>query len=239
MASPMPRMSTSCAAQTPSRRTQNEPLISLTAIPDRRTKPVPAPLPKPRAAVLALGLLALITATVVSGCGSDLAAGPLGVKPENHTKIGQPVRQGGADTIGFDAVFNSGSAPAVIDRLVIRSPHHIKLIGAQVTIGGPVGDWASYPPVIPSSAGDAFRWWANRHEPAGAVIPPHKWAGIALGFAVTGAKGGIEGINLLYHVGSAHYEWHGHIRIVLTSVDCRAPSSKPAQTFCRLSERRS
>jgi hypothetical protein len=196
---------------------------------------VPAPLSKSRAAALALGLLALIAAAVISGCGSGLPEGPLGDKPENTIKIGQPVRQGGADTIGFDAVFNSGSAPAVIDRLVIRSPRQIKFIGAQVTIGGPVGDWVTYPPVIPSSEGDAFRWWANRHEPAGAVIPPHKWAGIALGLAVTGAKGSIAGINLYYHVGRAHYEWRGNIRIVLTSVDCRAPSSAPAQNFCRVS----
>jgi hypothetical protein len=200
-------------------------------IPDRARR-VPAPLSKSGAAVLAL--LALIAAAVISGCGSDLPEGPLGEKPENTIKIGQPVRHGGADTIGFDAVFNSGSAPAVIDRLVIRSPRHIKFIGAQVTIGGPVGDWVTYPPVIPSSEGDAFRWWANRHEPAGAVIPPHKWAGIALGLATTSARGSIAGINLYYHVGSAHYEWHGHIRIVLTSVDCRAPSSAPDRNFCRL-----
>jgi hypothetical protein len=53
---------------------------------------------------------------------------------------------------------------------------------------------------------------------AGAVIPPGKWAGIALGLAATSAKGSIAGIDLFYHVGQAHYEWHGHIRIVLTSV---------------------
>ena len=217
--------------------TQNEPLFSLTSIPDRRTRRVPARLSKSRAAALALGLLALIAAAVVSGCGSDLPEGPLGDKPENPTTVGQPVRQGGADTIGFDAVFNSGSAPAVIDRLVIRSPRHIKLIGASVTIGGIIGDWETYPPMIPSSQADAFRWWANRHEPAGAVIPPHKWAGIALGLATTSAKGSIAGINLFYHVGSAHYEWLGNIRIVLTSVDCRAPSSAPAQNFCRAVER--
>src|SRR5262245_16819435 len=179
---------------------------------------VSAPLSKSRAAVLALALLALITPAVVSGCGSGLLEGPLGVHPENHIVISQPVLHGGADTIGFDAVTNSGSAPVVIDRLVIRSPRHIKLTGAYVTIGGIVGDWATFPPVIASNQGDAFRAWTNRHEPAGAVIPPHTLAGIALGLAVTSAKGSIAGINLMYHVGQTHYEWHGHIRIVLTAV---------------------
>ena len=182
----------------------------------RRTRRVPAPLSKSRTAALALGLLAMITA-VISGC-SSLSEGPFGVDPENQILVGQPVLIGGADTIGFDAVTNNGSYPAVIDRLVIRSPRHIKLVGAYVTIGGPIGDWPKYPPVIGSDQGDAFTWWANRHEPAGAVIPPGKLAGIALGLKATGAKGSIAGINLFYHVGRANYEWHGHIRIVPTSV---------------------
>ncbi|HEX9064532.1 MAG TPA: hypothetical protein VF843_05455 [Streptosporangiaceae bacterium] len=190
---------------------------------------------KSRAVALALklGLLAVITAAA-GGCGSGLPEGPLGVKAENHTTLGQPVRRGGADTIGFDVVYNSGSAPAVIDRLVIRSPRDIKLVGAALTIGGIIGDWATYPPRIPSGQRYAFRAWADRHRPAGATIPPHQWAGIALGLETTGAHGSIAGVNLFYHVGSAHYEWHGHVRIVLTSVDCRAPSSKPDRTFCRL-----
>jgi hypothetical protein len=167
---------------------------------------------------LALAQLALITAAVIAGCGSGLPERPLGDTPENPTVVSQPVLHGGADTIGFDAVTVSGSAPAVIDRVVIRSPRHIKLIGAYVTVGGIVGDWTTFPPVIGSDQGDAFTWWSHRQEPAGAVIPPRKLAGIALGLAVTGAKGSIAGINVFYHVGPAHYEWHGHIRIVLTSV---------------------
>jgi hypothetical protein len=181
----------------------------------------------------------VITAAVVVGCGSGLPEGPLGDRPENPTLVGQPVIRGGADTIGFDAVFNTGSAPVFIDRVVIRSPHHIKLIGAYVTMGGIIGDWVTFPPVIGSNQGDAFAAWTNRHEPAGAVIPPGKWAGIALGLKVTSAKGSMAGINLFYHVGRAHYEWHGHIRIALTSVDCRTPSSAPAQNFCRFYKRRS
>ncbi len=128
-----------------------------------------------------------------------------------------------ADTIGFDAVFNSGSALVVIDRLVLVSPRHIKLAGAYVTIGGVIGNWRTFPPAIPSARKHPglvheIRAWAHRHRPAGAVIPPHQWAGIALGLEATNAHGSIAGIDLFYHVGSAHYEWHGHVRIVLTSI---------------------
>ena len=195
--------------------------------PDRR----PVRLPVARAAMLALVLLA-----VLAGCG--LPEGPLGKRPENHQTVGEPVRQGGAATIGWDGFFNGGPAPAVIDRLVVVSPRHIKLIGAYVTIGGPVGNWVTFPPSFPRSARGrresryAISRWANRHKIAGAVIPPHRWAGIALGLEATSAHGSIAGIDVFYHVGDAHYEWHGHVRIVLTSVNCRAPSSAPARNFC-------
>ena len=147
--------------------------------------------------------------------------------------VGQPVREGGADT-------NSGSTPAVIDRLVIRSARHIKLIGAYVTIGGVVGNWPTFPPSFPGSASGrrenryAIRAWANRQKPAGAIIPPHQLAGVALGLAATSAHGSIAGIDLFYHVGSSHYEWQGHVRIVLTLVNTRAPSSASARTFAEV-----
>lgn len=189
-------------------------------------------------------MLALVLLAVLAGCGQGrLPEGPLGRFPENHDTVGQPLREGGADTIGFDALFNGGPAPAVIDRLVVVSPRHIKLIGAYVTIGGIVGNWPTFPPSFPRSASGrrenryAISRWANRHKPAGAMIPPHRQAGIALGLEATNAHGSIAGIDLLYHVGCAHYEWHGHLRIVLTSVDCRAPFSASAQSFCRAVER--
>jgi hypothetical protein len=192
--------------------------------------------------VLALGSLALALLAVLAGCGQDrLPEGP--VRPENHEVVGQPVPQGGADTIGWDALFNGGSAPAVIDRLVVVSPRHIKLIGAFVTMGGPVGNWPTFPPSFPRSASGRrenryeIGRWANRHKIAGAIIPPRRLAGIALGLEATGAHGSIAGIDVFYHVGRAHYEWHGHVRIVLTSVNCRAPSSVSAQSYCRYVER--
>ena len=163
------------------------------------------------------GLLAVIAAVVVSGCGPGLPEGPLSDKPENPTLVSQPMLRGGADTIGFDAVFNVGSAPAVIDRVVVRSPRHIKFIGAYVTVGGLIGNWAAFPPEIMPKDGE-FKIWVKRQKPAGAIIPPHSWAGIALGLAATSTKGSIDGINVFYHVGPARYEWHSHIRIVLTSV---------------------
>jgi hypothetical protein len=184
---------------------------------------VAAPLSATRKAVLSLRWLAVITAVVLlSACApGELPEGPLGKVQENHDVAGQPVQLGGADTIGLDAIFNSGSVSAVIDRLVLVSPRHIQLIGAYVTIGGIVGDWPTFPPSATGlrDVAPAAQAWARRHKPAGAIIPPHQWAGIALGLAPTSAaKARIAGIDVFYHVGSAHYEWHGHVQIVLTVV---------------------
>lgn len=119
-------------------------------------------------------------------------------------------------------MFNSGSRPAVIDRLVIVSPRHIKLVGAYVTLGGVVGNWLTFPAAIPAQGDPASAVWAMRHVAKGAVIPPHSWAGLALGLAVTAAHGSIASTDLFYHVGNVHYEWKGHVRIVLTLIPRRS-----------------
>jgi hypothetical protein len=99
-----------------------------------------------RAAVLAQVLLALVLLAVLAGCGlGRLPVGPLGKQQENYTVVGQPVREGGADTISDEVVFNDLLFPAVIDRLVVVSPRHIKLIGAYMTIGGIIGNWVTFP----------------------------------------------------------------------------------------------
>src|SRR5262252_3480408 len=107
---------TTCAARTRCRRRRGGPSSSPT---------------RNRLVVLVL-LLAVLT-----GCGQgQLPQGPLGSQPENHDTVGQPVLRGGADTIGFDGFYNGGTKPAVIDRLVIVSPRHVRLIGAYITLGG-------------------------------------------------------------------------------------------------------
>jgi hypothetical protein len=83
---------------------------------------------------------ALILAALLAGCTqsslAQLPVGPLGSRPENHDTVGTPARRGQSATVGQDGLFNGGAKPAVIDRLVIVSPRHIRLVGAYVTIGG-------------------------------------------------------------------------------------------------------
>jgi hypothetical protein len=186
---------------------------------------------------LALILSLLLPAILLAGCGGQgrLPAGPL--QPErNHVVIGQPVRRGGADTIGFDAIWNPGPRPAVIDRVVIVSPRHIRLLGAYITPGTDLGTWLQFPPAIPAHGDAKSAAWAASRKAVGAVIAPRQLVGLALGLVVTdsAARGSLARTDVYYHVGNTHYEWRGSQRIVLTSVDCRAPASKPARNFCRI-----
>jgi hypothetical protein len=187
-----------------------------------------------------LPLLAVLAA-MLSGCGlSHLPIGPLGTVAENDVVVGQPVPQGGADTIGDEVMFNGGSAPIVVDRLVLRSPRRIKLTGVYLTVGGPVGNWPTFPPSFPTGPRARYydrymiRAWAHRHKPAGTIIPPHTWAGVALGLEATSAHGSVAGVDVYYHVGRAQYEWHGKVQVVLTRVSCRPPISRPDRVFCHL-----
>jgi len=96
-----------------------------------------------------------------------------------------------------------------------------------------IGSWPGFPPAIPAHGNPKSRLWATRHKAVGALIPPHKLGGLTLALAATAAHGSLARTDVYYHVGNTQYEWRGTIRIVLTSVDCRAPSSKPARSFCR------
>jgi hypothetical protein len=86
-----------------------------------------------------LGAL-ILAAALLAGCTqsslAQLPVGPVGSRPENHDTVGTPARRGQAATVGQDGLFNGGAKPAVIDRRVIVSPRHIRLVGGYVTIGG-------------------------------------------------------------------------------------------------------
>ncbi len=182
--------------------------------------------------VLSLGLLAVIAGVALflvlrPGAG-QLPEGPLGSRPESTGFQGDPARLGKPDTVGVDSLYNGGNAPAVIDRLILVDPRHIKLVGAYITIGGSlVGNWETFPPPARALYREAPGvHWAGRHKPAGTIVPAHQWALVALGLEPTAAVGRIASIDLYYHVGTAHYEWQGHVAIGLT-VEPR-PTASPA-----------
>jgi hypothetical protein len=186
-----------------------------------------------------LAVLAVVLLAVLAGCGQGgLPAGPL--QPErNHLVIGQPVLSTGADTIGFDGLYNSGSQPAVIENIVIVSPRYIRFLGAYITPGTDLGSWPQFPPAIPAAGDPKSAAWAASRKAAGAVIPSHKLGGLALGLAVTdsAAHGSLARTDVYYRVGRTQYEWRGNVKIVLTSVNCHAKRlTKPARTFCRYVE---
>jgi hypothetical protein len=97
--------------------------------------------------LLAAAILAAVLVAVLRLSGSVLATGPLG-PPGNHDSNCLPGRpKNSVGTEGNQPVTNSGHDTIVIDRLVLASPHHLKLTGAYLVPGrGLVGTWLSFPP---------------------------------------------------------------------------------------------
>jgi hypothetical protein len=85
--------------------------------------------------LLAVAVLAAVLVIVLRPSGSVLASGPLG-PPGNHDSNCLP---GGPKnsvlTEGNQNVTNSGHDTVVVDRLVLASPHHLKLTGAYLVPG--------------------------------------------------------------------------------------------------------
>lgn len=126
-----------------------------------------------------------------------------------------PAAVGQARTVGIDGAKNTGGTALVIDRIAVASPRHIRLTGAYVVPGENwIGIARTFPP--PASSIGPRVDWSGRHKPAGALIPPGKWAGFVVGLApVSHATASIAGLVVFYHVGSSHYEWRSRTRIVL------------------------
>ena len=159
-------------------------------------------------------IVAAVAAVLATACGGS-AQGPLG-PAEHASAICVPAAGvGQARTDNMDGAKNTGGTTVVIDRIALASPRHIKLAGAYVIPGEHWIGWAAtFPP--PASSIRPGVHWSARHQPAGARIPPGKWAGFVLGLApVSHATASTAGLVVFYHVGSSHYQWRSRVRVVL------------------------
>lgn len=158
-------------------------------------------------------IVAALAAVLATACAA-LAQGPLG-PTENVSTACVPARVGQARTDNMDGVKNTGRETAVIDRIALAPPRHIKITGAYVIPGEHWIGWAAtFPPTASSIPANVD--WSGRHTAAGARVPPGKWAGFVVGLApVSHATASTAGLIVFYHVGRAQYEWRSRVRIVL------------------------
>jgi hypothetical protein len=153
-----------------------------------------------------LAMVALTVALVpaMSGCGSS-GPGPLRAAPPG-TSTCIPAKPGQGVTYGGERWTNHTSQTIVFDRVGIRRPQHLKLLGAYATPGlYVVGMWASWPP-----KGQPEIWlshsWAHRRLVAGYRLRPGATAGIVLGIESTAPpRGSTPGMLIWYHTASGNY----------------------------------
>jgi hypothetical protein len=121
-------------------------------------------------------------------------------------------------TYGLERWTNRTSQTIVFDRVGLRSPKHLELIGASVTPGlYVVGIWDSWPPGYRSLPPAFRRGWERRQPVAGYRLATGATAGIALGLETTGSarRGSTPGLLLWYHDKSGSYLLRDDLRVAL------------------------
>lgn len=168
------------------------------------------------AIVTAVVLLALLVPVPTNGPLGDSSVFGIGIEcfPIPH--------EGEIVTDGFTAVQNSGEQPVVIDKVMSIDPVGLKLITAYAVPAGTAhgydlyGDMPGLPPNGgPMTAPDLQ--WAHRQYADGAKIP-HTTGGkvynLLLVLRSSGMRATNAGVDVLYHVGWAHYELRTTVAMV-------------------------
>jgi hypothetical protein len=168
-----------------------------------------------------MALVAVLTFALLStSSGGVLEGGPLG-PPTNRTTSCLPLTAGHLLTDGFDVLRDQGHKPIMIERLSLRSPRRLRLVGSYLvplarTDSDAVGFWANFPP--PARQVSQLRGvkWARRENPHGTRIIPGHMVNAVLGIGLTGHRtGSAAGLDVQYESGGRQYDFVTHSRVVL------------------------
>jgi hypothetical protein len=168
----------------------------------------------PARTALAVAALTVAFVPAMSGCGSG-GPGPLAAAPSGESQC-IPAKPGQGVTYGLERWTNHTSQTIVFDRVGIRRPQRLKLLGAYATPGlYVVGMWGSWPPKgqrdfrLPRS-------WAHRRPVAGYRLRPGATAGMVLGVESTAPpRGSTPGMLIWYHTASGSYLLRDDLEIIV------------------------
>jgi len=166
----------------------------------------------------ALAAVALAAALASAGCGSSGPAtdGPLsggafgsisGGSDCSPGRVGQPV------TFGDERFTNHGHATLVLDRVGLRHPLHVRLVGSYAVPGmGLVGVGLGFPPTysgLPST-------WKHRQPVHAFRLAAGKSFDMALGVAATGGPPARSpGMVIYYHDPAGSYVADDHFAMII------------------------
>lgn len=176
----------------------------------------PSGVQAPRMRVIPAALAAVALAS--AGCGSSGPAtdGPLrggafgsisGGWDCSPGRVGQPV------TFGDERFTNHGHATVVLDRVGLRHPRHVRLIGSYAVPGvGLAGVGLGFPPTysgLPPT-------WKHRQRVHGFRLAPGKSFNMVLGVAATGAPlVRSPGMVIYYHDPAGSYMADDHFAMII------------------------
>lgn len=136
--------------------------------------------------------LTVVLASALGGCGGSsgpatdgpLRGGPFGASSPGGSACA-PARVGEPETFGDERFTNRGHATVVLDRVGLRHPRHMRLIGAYAVPGAGqlVGVARGFPPRY-SGLPPA---WKQRQRVHSFRLAPGKSFNMVLGVAATGA----------------------------------------------------
>ncbi len=156
------------------------------------------------AAVAALGVMA--------GCANAVNTGPLG-NGGGSGEVTAPVCRGGVLSYGFQSFRNSGPATAVVEKVSLDSPRHLRMLAAYIVAitgydlfgvlrGFPSAIWARHP--------QQGVQWPKRQRAGGALLPPsprpaHDVYNLVLVVKPAGNSGTARAIDIWYRESGQQY----------------------------------
>jgi hypothetical protein len=164
-------------------------------------------------------LLALALTAGLAGCGSSDA--PLRAAPSGESQGFCKIKQGQGITYGLEDFTNHSSQTVGFDRVGIRDPRNLKVLGARLTPGDRylVGMWPTWPP-HPQRSYPLASSWKHRRLVAGYRLRPGKSAGVVLGIEPTAFPASTAGMLIWYHTASGSYVLRDDLKIYFVS-NCR------------------
>jgi hypothetical protein len=170
-------------------------------------------------AVLAL---AATMATVLTGCGAGPA--PLSGAPPGDA-VCFAGRPNGKMTYGIEDFTNHSGQTVVFDRVGLRHPLHLKVLGAFLSPrdrSPQIGALSGWPPRQLGGLTD----WARRRPVRGYRLRPAATAEVILGFQLTAPAGGRSpGLLIWYHIADGSYVLKDDLEILVGRVGGACPSS--------------
>jgi hypothetical protein len=163
-------------------------------------------------------LTPLLTGCSSSGKSSSVDGGPLGGASSGDSTLAC-ARVGQAVTFAAESFTNKGHSALILNRIELRDPHGVHLIGAYVVPGtAMLGVTQGWPPKFPTGIP---RMWKRRQPVTGFQLAAGKSFNMVLGVKATARpQGSSPGMAIYYHDPAGRYVVNDHLGMIVITRHC-------------------